>query len=271
MNLKPDSNIIKKIVKTFISLIILFSIIFIWEKLVIKYDIPKRIIPKPSDILDFINKEFIQQHSVGYEKILIKALQSLKDALIGFSLAMIFGTLLGLILSSDERVNAMIFPILFICQIIPVPAFAPVIAAILGYGSGTKIFIITLFTLFPVAIAIRDSIRNIPEDFKNLFVTYNASKKENLLKLTLPSFIPSLLSVMKLSCTASIVASIITELPLSVTSGIGKDIYNSFNNQIIPRVWTSIILISLISVIFFKSVEYIEKYINSNFKYGEYV
>ena len=28
-----------------------------------------------------------------------------------------------------------------------------------------------------------------------------------------------------------IVASIITELPLSVTSGIGKDIYNSFNNK----------------------------------------
>jgi ABC-type nitrate/sulfonate/bicarbonate transport system permease component len=75
---------------------------------------------------------------------------------------------------------------------------------------------------------------------------------------------------MKILSTASIVATIITELPLSVRNGIGKDIYNSFNNQMIPRVWVSVIIISILSLIFFSALDYLEKYINQKYRYGQY-
>jgi ABC-type nitrate/sulfonate/bicarbonate transport system permease component len=75
---------------------------------------------------------------------------------------------------------------------------------------------------------------------------------------------------MKVMAPASVVATIITELPLSLRNGIGKDIYNSFNNMLIPRVWVSVLLISLISLLFFKTVSGLEKYINNKYKYGEY-
>ena len=100
--------------------------------------------------------------------------------------------------------------------------------------------------------------------------TYGSTRIETLKKLILPSIVPSLLSIMKTVSTASIVATIIIELPLSVIGGIGKDIYNSFNNQMIPRVWVSIMIISLISLLFFKTVSYLEKYINQKYRYGQY-
>jgi ABC-type nitrate/sulfonate/bicarbonate transport system permease component len=75
---------------------------------------------------------------------------------------------------------------------------------------------------------------------------------------------------MKILSTASIVATIITELPLSVRNGIGKDIYNSFNNQMIPRVWVSVITISILSLIFFTVLDSLETYLNKKYRYGQY-
>jgi NitT/TauT family transport system permease protein len=130
--------------------------------------------------------------------------------------------------------------------------------------------LIVLFTIFPVAIAVRTSILNIPENYTQLLSTYTDSKRETFKYLILPSLVPPLLSTMKILSTASIVATIITELPLSVTNGIGKDIYNSFNNQMIPRVWVSVIIISLLSLLFFTLLSNFEKYINNKYKYGQY-
>jgi ABC-type nitrate/sulfonate/bicarbonate transport system permease component len=260
----------KQIKKILIGLVVIAGILLLWELLINHYDIPKRIMPKPTDLLDFINKEFFTSHSNRYTTVLGKALESIKDAFIGFTISLILGSILGIVLSQSKNIYSILFPVIFLTQLIPVPALAPVLAAIFGYGYSTKIILIVLFTIFPVAVAVRSSILNIPENYNQLLSTYTDSKRETFRYLILPSLVPPLLSVMKILSTASIVATIITELPLSVRNGIGKDIYNSFNNQMIPRVWVSVIIVSILSLIFFSSLSYLEKYINNKYKYGQY-
>jgi ABC-type nitrate/sulfonate/bicarbonate transport system permease component len=74
---------------------------------------------------------------------------------------------------------------------------------------------------------------------------------------------------MKILTTASIVTSIIAELPLTVSGGIGKDIYNSFNNQITTRVWASLVMLCTVSILFFKSMLEIEKTIINKYRYAK--
>jgi ABC-type nitrate/sulfonate/bicarbonate transport system permease component len=264
------SFFLNQITKILITIFVISIILILWEYLINKYDIPKRILPRPTDLLDFFQKEFLTKHSARYKTVLDKSLKSFLDAFLGFILALIIGSTLGILLSKNKLTYTIFFPFLFLLQLIPVPAFAPVIATMLGYGYTTKILIIVLFTIFPITIAVRNAIINIPEEYNYLMHTYGSTRKETLSKLILPSIIPSILSVMKIVCTASIVATIITELPLSVIGGIGKDIYNSFNNQMIPRVWVSVMIISLISLLFFKTISYLEKYINQTYRYGQY-
>lgn len=260
----------KRIRQILIAVGIIVAILLAWELLINYYDIPKRIMPKPSDLLDFINKEFFTTHSRRYTTVLGKAFESIKDAFIGFTISLILGSLVGIVLAQNKNIYSIFFPIIFLTQLIPVPALAPVLAAIFGYGYSTKLILIVLFTIFPVAVAVRSSILNIPENYTQLLSTYTDSKWETFKYLILPSLVPPLLSIMKILSTASIVATIITELPLSVRNGIGKDIYNSFNNQMIPRVWVSVIIVSLLSLIFFSLLSYLEKYINRKYKYGQY-
>jgi ABC-type nitrate/sulfonate/bicarbonate transport system permease component len=260
----------KQIKKIVIGIVVIAIIILLWQLLVEYFEIPKRIIPKPTDLWDFIQKEFLTSHSSRYTSVLIKALSSIKDAFIGFTISLVLGSVIGIVLSQSKFIYSIFFPIIFLTQLIPVPALAPILAAIFGYGYSTKMILIVLFTIFPVAIAVRTSILNIPENYTQLLSTYTDSKRETFKYLILPSLVPPLLSTMKILSTASIVATIITELPLSVRNGIGKDIYNSFNNQMIPRVWVSVIIISLLSLLFFTLLSNLEKYINNKYKYGQY-
>jgi ABC-type nitrate/sulfonate/bicarbonate transport system permease component len=259
-----------KISNILISLLLISFIIFLWEISLEYFDVPKRIAPKPSDLFDFIQKEFFTTHSSGYQNVLIKTLFSLRDAMIGFVLSLLIGTSLGIVISKSKYIFSALFPFLFLTQLIPVTALAPIIAALMGYGFATKIFIIVLFCIFPVMISVRKTVINLPENYTLLLHSYSPSRVELLRYLVLPSLVPTILSTMKILCSASIVASIITELPLSVRTGIGKDIYNSFNNQIIPRVWVSIIIVSLISLAFYICISNFEKYINNKYKYGQY-
>ena len=266
---KIDKNIlIRNIILTFSIFLLFIVFLYIWEQFIETNDIPKRILPKPSDIGEYFQKEFLTSHRSGYVSILEKALQSFVDALIGFSISIVIGTGIGIIIARYKLIKITISPSLFIIQLLPVPAFAPVIAAIFGYGVETKILIITLFTIFPIIINVNDAVRNIPKSYISLLKSYNAGRIKNFFTLTLPAIVPSLLITIKIGSTSSFVASIIAELPLTVSSGIGKDIYNSFNNQLIPRVWISLLVISIISLLFYGLITISNNFITTKFKYG---
>lgn len=246
------------------SILVLVSLTS-WEFIVNRYDIPKRILPGPISIFNYLLSDI----ESGKYTLIIKTLTSTRDALFGFGIATVLGLFLGITFSQNNTLRHIFSPFTLITQLLPVPAFAPVVASVLGYGIETKILIIVVFTTFPVIVTVQNAIERLSKNYKQLFSTYYAGKIEVIRYLLIPAIIPGLLTTMKILTTASIVTSIISELPLTVSGGIGKDIYNSFNNQITTRVWASLILISAISLIFFYTVSIIEKNILQKYRYAK--
>lgn len=239
--------------------------LIIWEQLVTQFEIPKRILPKPSQIIDYL----VQDFTSGKYTLLLKTLTSFRDALIGFSISVILGSIFGMVFHQIKILKIIFSPFILILQLLPVPAFAPVVAALLGYGFETKIIIIVLFTIFPVIVTVESTISSLSANYLALFSSYNAKKIEIIRKLFIPAILPDLITTMKILTTASIVTSIIAELPLTVSGGIGKDIYNSFNNQITTRVWASLVLLCTVSILFFKFMLEVEKSIINKFRYAK--
>lgn len=240
-------------------------LLIIWEQLVTQFEIPKRILPKPSQIIDYL----VQDFTSGKYTLLLKTLTSFRDALIGFSISVILGSIFGMVFHQIKILKIIFSPFILILQLLPVPAFAPVVAALLGYGFETKIIIIVLFTIFPVIVTVESTISSLSANYLALFSSYNAKKIEIIRKLFIPAILPDLITTMKILTTASIVTSIIAELPLTVSGGIGKDIYNSFNNQITTRVWASLVLLCTVSILFFKFMLEVEKSIINKFRYAK--
>lgn len=262
------SETYKKILLITVLAFIVVLFLILWERYVTLNNIPKWILPKPSDIINYLYSDLFLPHQASYVSLLTKTLQSFSDALVGFLIAIILGVFIGLVFAHKEIFKIALSPFVFVTQLLPVPAFAPIVATILGFGSSTKIFIIVLFIIFPVIVSTEKAALNIPTNYTNLFKIYQSSKLDYILKLVIPGIIPSLFTTFKILCTMSFVTSIIAELPLTVSTGIGKDIYNSFNNQVNVRVWASLILISAISLLFFLIVSKTEEYILNRYRYG---
>jgi len=260
---------LKKTLFSLLCLFVLLFFLFLWEIAVIHYNIPKRILPKPTDIGIYLMHEFFSVHRIGYESIVSKTLSSFFDAFTGFIISAVLGSMIGIIFGKNYIFHLIFFPIIFLTQLVPLPAFAPVVAAIFGYDITTKIIIIVLFTIFPVIVNVEKAVHNITFDHISLFKTYNASSAHEFLKLILPSIIPNLLLTLKIISTASFVASIVSELSLTTSGGIGKDIFTSFNNQIIPRVWSSLIIVSFISLVYYWAITRFEQYILETYHYGK--
>lgn len=263
------STLIKKTLSFVGPAVIIAILISVWEYYATAYHIPKRILPRPSEIGDYLVREFFGSHREGYETLLSKTMASFTDALIGFVISALLGSAVGILFAGSKFFRILLLPIIFLTQIIPLPAFAPVVAALFGYDVTTKIIIIVLFTIFPVIVNVEKATRNISHNHRSLFRTYNASRSQVFFRLVIPSIIPSLALTLKIICTASFVASIVSELSLTVSDGIGKDIFTSFNNQIIPRVWASLLIVSLVALAYFAAASTFEHYVLSKFHYGK--
>lgn len=263
------STRIKKLFLFAATTAVFIILLYLWEYYVTTFHIPKRILPRPSEIGTYLYREFFTSHRAGYESILAKTMASFIDAFIGFCIAAVLGSVIGILFARYTIFRVIALPIVFLSQLIPLPAFAPVVAALFGYDITTKIIIIVLFTIFPVIVNVEKAVKNISDNHLSLFKTYNASPSHVFFNLVIPSIVPNLLLTLKIISTATFVASIISELSLTVSGGIGKDIFTSFNNQIIPRVWSSLLVISGVSLCYYWVVSLVEHYVLTTYHYGK--
>ncbi|MBX3013528.1 MAG: ABC transporter permease subunit, partial [Caldilineaceae bacterium] len=93
-----------------------------------------------------------------------------------------------------------------------------------------------------------------------LLHSYAASPWDILWKLRFPAALPYLFTAFKISATASVVGSIIGELPSGIRSGLGGAILN-FNQYYISgpeRLWATIVMSAAVGIVFYLIVAALE-------------
>jgi NitT/TauT family transport system permease protein len=83
-----------------------------------------------------------------------------------------------------------------------------------------------------------------------------------LWKLRLPAALPYIFTAFKISATASVVGSVIGELPSGIRNGLGGAILN-FNQYYISgpgRLWAAIIASAVVGIAFYLVITLIEAY-----------
>lgn len=269
-NLRSKKKIIRTVILTIFGITSLIIAIILLEWYLSSNQIPKSKMPLPSEVFNYLKTDLTVRNRFHQQNLLVKTMESLQDAFWGFSISIILGSLIGIAYAKLSIFKNMTRPLLFMIQLLPVPAFAPVIAAIFGYDSTAKILIIVMFTIYPVVATIEHSVRSIPSDYYSLTRSFNSNRMTTIKTLVLPGIVPKLFTSMRIISTAAFTGSIIAELPLPITRGIGKDLYNSYNNQLHIRVWSSLLMIGIVGLIFYISVTILGNFFQKKYKYGEF-
>jgi len=139
---------------------------------------------------------------------------------LGFALGAVIGLALGLLIAASRRIEHYINPIFRIIIQVPLTAWMPLFILLLGINETLKIIIIAKGCMIPVALSTAEGIRSIPTKYTEVARVFGLSRRDVILKLTLPAALPQLFSGFRLALSHSWMALVMVEL-LASNTGLG--------------------------------------------------
>lgn len=194
------------------------------------------------------------------------ALFTLSSAVVGFGMGAALGFLLAVIFAHSRLLQRGLLPYVVASQTIPILAIAPMVVVWMRQINLTSLavpIIAAYLTFFPVTVYALRGLTSVSPLQLELMRSYAASRWQILLKLRIPNALPQIFTALKISATASVVGTIIGELPSGIQSGLGGAILN-FNQYYVqgpPRLWATIVAASLVGMLFFGAVALAERLI----------
>jgi len=229
-----------------LPLVVLVVLFLVWELGVRISGIEKWILPAPTDVI----QSFHSMQSTLYGHIW----QTLIEALLGLLIALLIGVLTAIIVDSSIYFRKMIYPILVISQTIPIIALAPLFIIWFGFGILPKVIVVALVCFFPIAMNLSEGLRVTDQDMYRLMKSLGASNWQIFFKLKLPSAMPFFFSGLKIAGTYSVMGAVIGEW-LGASKGLGILLTRSSQSFLTERVFATIIVIVLLSLIIFAIIE----------------
>ncbi|AZV55859.1 ABC transporter permease [Clostridium sp. AWRP] len=225
-------------------------VVLIWQLTINFAHVPQYIIPSPLDILKTLVSDF--------QNIMENTETTLYESFIGFFISIIFSFILAVIMDSFEIVRKSIYPILLISQTIPTIAIAPLFIIWFGFGVLPKIIVVVMVCFFPIVVSLVDGFEKVDRDYINLFSTMKASKLQTFYHLKLPYAMVNFFSGLKIAATYMIMSAIIGEW-LGGDNGIGVYMVRAKNAYQLDKVFASILVIVIVSIIIIYIIDFIGK------------
>lgn len=190
---------------------------------------------------------------------------TLVETIIAFSLSTLLGIFLGILLWYFDTLKRVLEPYLVLLNSIPKTAIAPII--IVWFGIGYKAIIIVAISIgfFTTTISYMSALNEVGEDKIKLIYVLGGNKRDVLKKIIIPFSLPSIVSICKVNIGLSLIGVIIGEF-LVAQKGLGYMII--YGSQIfdLNSVILSLVVLSFISYVFYKTIDFIEKRIIFNNK-----
>lgn len=225
---------------------VLIFLLLLWEYTVKILAIDKFILPAPSRILSAMteNASLLLEHSR----------YTMTEALLGFFLAVFLGMLIAAVMSLITVVKETVYPLIILTQTVPIMALAPLMIIWFGYGILPKVAVVTLVCFFPITVSLVEGLAKVDSDTVRLLEAMGANKLQVFKKVQFPAALPALFAGLKISAAYSIMAAVIGEW-LGASKGLGIFLTRSMHSFQTEQVFAAIIVISLVSLVFFGLVE----------------
>lgn len=190
---------------------------------------------------------------------------TLFETLFSFLLVLLFSLLMATLLWYSAKLSEILEPYLVVLNSLPKSALAPLFIVWLGTGTRTIIVAGMSVAVFGSIISFYTGFQQVDAEKITLIYTLGGRRKDAFFKVVLPGSIPILLSTAKVNIGLALVGVIIGEF-LAARRGLGYLIIYGSQVFQLDMVITSIIVLCVIALGFYKSIQIIEHQIKIRFK-----
>lgn len=190
---------------------------------------------------------------------------TLYETLLSFLLVLLLSLLISTLLWYSEKLAEILEPYLVVLNSLPKSALAPLFIVWLGTGTRTIIVAGMSVAIFGSIISFYTGFRQVDAEKITLIRTLGGKRRDAFFKVVLPSSIPILLSTAKINIGLALVGVIIGEF-LAARQGLGYLIIYGSQVFQLDMVITSIIILCVIALGFYKSIQLIEHQIKKRLR-----
>jgi len=165
----------------------------------------------------------------------------------GFSLAVVVGIPVGLVMGWRRRVEYSLDPFLTAPYASPLVALAPLFIIVFGVGVTGKAALVFLLSVFPFVFNTFAGVKSTDALLINVIRSFGGGEADLYLKVILPSTIPYIIAGARLAIGRGLVGIIVGEF-YAASEGIGFAISQAGDTYRLPEMFVGIIILSLIAV-----------------------
>lgn len=190
---------------------------------------------------------------------------TLLETVLSFLLVIAFSLLMSTLLWHSRKLSEILEPYLVVLNSLPKSALAPLFIVWLGTGTRTIIVAGMSVAVFGSIISFYTGFQQVDNEKITLIYTLGGARRDAFLKVVLPGSVPILLSTAKVNIGLALVGVIIGEF-LAARRGLGYLIIYGSQVFQLDMVITSIIVLCIIALGFYKAIQMIEHQIKIQFK-----
>ena len=237
-------------------LVIIGALVLLWELLCAR---PGAALPAPSrvvaDTWELIVHPFYDNggNDVGLGWQLLASLQRVAY---GYTLAVIAGVSLGVLVGQSTWALRGLDPLFQVLRTVPPLAWLPISLAGFRDGHPSAIFVIFITAVWPIIINTSVGIRNIPQDYRNVSRVIRLNGVEYFWKIMLPAAAPYIFSGLRIGVGLSWLAIVAAEMLIGGV-GIGFFIWDAWNSSRISDIILALLYVGLVGFVLDRLVAWV--------------
>jgi NitT/TauT family transport system ATP-binding protein len=185
-------------------------------------------------------------------------LQSLQSLSIGLSLAVIFGTTIGLLMGRYRLIDQILDTQISALYSTPNVALIPLFILWFGLGLTAKVAIVFMSAFFPIIVNTYSGVRNVSRGLVEVALAETANEAQIFSKIVAPAALPFIATGFRLAIGRAVVSMVVAEMFLAL-SGLGGAIVVYGNAFSTDKLFVVIIVLALLGVSLTESVRVFER------------
>lgn len=225
-------------------------LVVLWQLVTVIFSVPYYIVPSPIEVGAAFRENIstLVEHSGP----------TVFEAGLGFLAGNSIAILLAVLFVHWKAAEEALMPVAVFVQTVPIVAIAPVLVLMLGTGYTPKVVIAALISFFPTLVNMVKGLKAVEKEHLELFRLLSASRSETFWKLRVFASMPFLFSSLRITATTSVIGAIVAEW-IGSQRGLGYLIIQATYNFDTPLLYATMIMASLVAVVFFSIVTILER------------
>ncbi|MBL7495502.1 ABC transporter permease subunit [Frankia sp. CNm7] len=242
--------------RTFGSVIASVAVILgLWYAFLEVFDLNKLVAKRPEAVYRYLFTA--PKAPENRREIFEQLMHTLGDAAAGYVAGTAAAMVVAVLFVLYRPVEQSFMPIAMILRSVPLVAMTPIITLVFGRDLLGVTVIAGIVVFFPSLVNLVFGLRSTPQAASDLVLAYGGSPLTVLRKVALPSALPALFVSARIAVPGAIIGALLAEW-LATGKGLGYYMQHAQQTFNYSGVWTSVVVITAVSVVIYAVVGVIE-------------